>query len=252
MIDGHIHFEKQPYSLDIVDLMVGEARKHHLDEIWLLDHTHKFREFNFLYEPLSSHILTYNWYHRKQFISIEEYLDFIRLIRSRNYDLRIRFGLEVCYIPKKEEELRKELSKYDLDFLLGSVHFIDSIGFDLSKEAWDGVDVNFMYRRYYEIMERLIRSDLFTTLAHPDSIKVYGHYPEYDLRPTYRRIARLLYEHHMSTENNTGLWRYHHEDIGLNSTFLSILKEEHVDVHPASDAHEFQYIGKYFDVISHD
>jgi histidinol-phosphatase (PHP family) len=236
--------------LDIIDRMVDEAQSHHLDEIWLLDHTHKFKEFAFLYEPLATHTLTYNWYHREQFISIGEYLNFIRLIRSRSYGVRIRFGLEVCYLPQREEELRRELCKYDFDFLIGSVHFIDGTGFDLSKEAWDGADVNHMYKRYYEIMESLILTGLFCTLAHPDSIKVFGHYPDFDLKPTYRRIARLLNEHQMSTENNTGLWRYHHEDIGLNQTFLSILKEEHVDIHPASDAHEYQYIGKNFDVIT--
>ena len=43
MIDGHIHFEKQPYTLEVVENMVKTAMEKEIDEIWLLDHTHKFK-----------------------------------------------------------------------------------------------------------------------------------------------------------------------------------------------------------------
>ena len=52
MIDGHIHFEKQPYNLDTVNSMVEVALSKGINEIWLLDHTHKFKEFSFLYQNL--------------------------------------------------------------------------------------------------------------------------------------------------------------------------------------------------------
>ncbi len=166
MIDGHIHFHKQPYSLAIINNMIEEAKKHNIDELWLLDHTHKFKEFSFLYEPIKSHELTARWYKEKQLISINEYLHFIDIVKEKQFPINIKFGLEVCYFKETESELKKELSKYDFDFLIGAVHFIDGIGFDLSKEAWKNTDINFMYKRYYEIMEDLIKSGLFTTLAH--------------------------------------------------------------------------------------
>lgn len=246
MIDGHIHFNKQSYTLDVIEKMIEVAKSHHIDELWLLDHTHKFKEFKFLYEPIKKHDVTYAWYHKKVLISIQEYLDFIELVKSKNYDINIKFGLEVCYFEETEKQLKEELSKYHFDFLIGSVHFIDGIGFDLSKDVWLDVSIDKMYQRYYEIMESLIKSNLFTTLAHPDSIKLYNYYPTYDLTFTYQKIAKLLNQYHMSTENNTGLWRYELKEVGLNKTFLDILKEEKVDIHLASDAHHYQDIGKYF------
>ncbi len=53
----------------------------------------------------------------------------------------------------------------------------------------------------------------------------------------------------MSTENNTGLWRYNFPYPGLNMEFLKILKDTDVKIHLSSDAHEYQYIGKYFDLL---
>ena len=76
MIDGHIHFEKQPYTLEIVENMVRTAMEKGIDEIWLLDHTHKFKEFSFLYQNLKED-LTVKWYAKKKPISGWEYIELL-------------------------------------------------------------------------------------------------------------------------------------------------------------------------------
>ncbi len=65
MIDGHIHFHKQAYLLETVESMVKVAIEKGIDEIWLLDHTHKFKEFDFLYQNLKED-LTVKWYSKKE------------------------------------------------------------------------------------------------------------------------------------------------------------------------------------------
>ena len=52
MIDGHIHFHDQPYSLSLIKKMIKVAQEKGIDELFLLDHTHKFYEFDFLYTSL--------------------------------------------------------------------------------------------------------------------------------------------------------------------------------------------------------
>ena len=68
-------------------------------------------------------------------------------------------------------------------------------------------NVDYLYKRYYEIMKNLLKV-ITTTFGHPDSIKLYNYYPRYDLSSTYHEIAHLLKEHKMITENNSGLIRY--------------------------------------------
>lgn len=246
MIDGHIHFHKQPYNLDTINKMVEVAICNNLSELHLLDHTHKFIEFSTLYETLKNNDSAWEWYANKTYISINEYLDFIKLVRKMNFPIKLKFGLEVCYFEEKEAWLRNELQKYDFDFVIGAVHFVDNFPFDLKKEVWVNVNVDLIYKRYYEIMESLIKSKLFTSLAHPDSIKLFNNYPSYDLKPTYEKLARCLKEYNLKTENNTGLWRYDFSYPGLNKDLYKILKEYDVKIEKSSDAHIYDKIGYKF------
>lgn len=250
MKDAHIHIEHQPYSLELIDNMVDVALENGIDNINIVDHTHKFTEFMFLYEETKNEPSTYKHYENRNTISINEYLEFIKEVRKHEYPIKLNFGLEVCYFENKETELKNELSKYHFDFLIGSVHHIDGFGFDLGKEAWEGRNVDNLYKRYYEIMEHLIKSSLFTHLAHPDSIKIYGYKPSYDLTTTYEKIAKLLIKYHMTTENNTGFARYGFTNIGLDDKFLKILKKYQVVIYKASDAHKYTDIGNKFNEIS--
>ena len=135
------------------------------------------------------------------------------------------------------------------DFLVGAIHSIDGILYDMSfsKELlWNRYDVDDIYHRYYELVFQLIESDLFTQLAHPDTIKLFQIYPTYDLKPTYRKMATLLKQHHMKAENNVGCYyRYGHPDLGLSDELLRILKENQVELIYASDAHQPEDVGNY-------
>ena len=129
------------------------------------------------------------------------------------------------------------------DFLIGSIHSIDGLLYDMngfSREIlWDKYDTNAIYRRYYEIMEDMIESDLFTQIGHPDQLKIFHYEPDYDLKPTYERLAVLAKEHDVDMETNTGChYRYLHEDVGTNQVFLEILKAHGVKIMTASDAHK--------------
>ena len=109
---------------------------------------------------------------------------------------------------------------------------------------WDVYDVDWIYRRYYELVFQLVKSGLFTQLAHPDTIKMFNYYPSYDLTSTYYALADLLNTYHMKAENNTGCYyRYHHQDMGLSDTLLAIFKECGVSLITASDAHYPQDVG---------
>lgn len=246
MKDTHIHIEHQPYTLKTIEKMVAAAQARNIDELYLLDHTHKFAEFSFLYESCQRHPQTWAWYSKKNPIPIRTYLDFIRLVKAEKWPVKINFGLEVCYFEQSEDRLREELKKFDFDFLIGSVHFVDGAAIDIDPIIWKQFDVNTMWKRYFEIMEKLIRSGLFDSLAHPDTIKLFGVYPNYDLIPTYKKIAAELKKAGMKTEINTGLSRYDFPYLGLTEKMLQVFKEEGVELVWASDAHVAENIGNGF------
>lgn len=89
----------------------------------------------------------------------------------------------------------------------------------------DQFDGNKIYQRYYEIMEDMTQSDLFTQIGHPDQLKLFHYVSTYDLIPIYERMAYLAKKHPVKMKHNTGIhYQYQHKDIGTNPIFLKIKK----------------------------
>ena len=64
----------------------------------------------------------------------------------------------------------------DLDYALGSVHFVGDRAVDHEGwDVWDRTgDPDEVWRRYFEALAEAARSGLFDILAHPDLVKVWG------------------------------------------------------------------------------
>jgi histidinol-phosphatase (PHP family) len=247
MRDGHIHLEGGSYTQEWLEEFIKVALERELTEINLLEHNHRFVEFKECFKSIAAYNeYQENWLKRKMHLCIEEYQEFILACRKKSYPIDIKFGLEVCYIEKEEQAIRDLINGFPWDFVTGSVHWIDGWGFDHKREFWEGRDVDWAYGRYYEIMKKLINSRIFDRVAHPDSIKLFGHKPSYDLSATYEELADLLHASHMSAENNSGLfYRYVHQELGMNPRMLAIFKEKGVAIYTASDAHEPCEVGRH-------
>lgn len=249
--DVHVHFlhgNGGGYTMDFFEGFIEAAQKIGLDEIYLLEHTHQFTEFERVYEPIKSYNdYQHSWICKRMNGSIKEYLNFIKSVKIEQYPVNVKFGLEVCYIPETADILESILNGYDFDFLTGSVHWIDGWGFDhpKQKELWKNVNVDDVYKKYYHIMCKLCESGLFTGLAHPDSIKCFGYTPDFDLTDIYCELSNLLCKHGMYAENSGGLKLNYNSglELGLNTTLLSVFKKNNVDIATASDAHKQSDVG---------
>ncbi len=200
-----------------------------------------------MYEDLKEIPAQKEWLEKKRLEPLDDYMNLIKEMKQMDLPIKVTFGLEVCHTPKRRLFIKNILDKYHFDFVVGAIHSIDGILYDMpfSKEIlWEAYDVDHIYRRYYELIFDLIESGLYTQLAHPDTIKLFNYYPTYDLKPTYHEMAQLLKQHHMKAENNTGChYRYNHEDVGLSNELLDILKVEGVEMITASDAHRPNHVG---------
>jgi histidinol-phosphatase (PHP family) len=253
LIDGHVHLEKGPYTIDWLSEFIRVAIERSITELYILEHSHRFEEFAPAYNSVildDTDIGRYqrNWFSKRLSVPLEEYKNFIQAMRQSSFPIKVKFGLEICYFPEYENKTRQIVSGFDWDFLTGAVHWIDGWGFDhpAIKEVWKEKNVNTVYEKYYRLMEKLIHSGLYNHLAHPDSIKCFNYYPDYDLKDTYLSIAELLKKHNMKTEFSLGLYiNYSHKEFGLNKEFLSALKQQKVELITASDAHVPENAGKY-------
>lgn len=240
MTDSHVHLEQGPYTLGWVQKFVDTAVKRGITELWLLDHSYLFPEFLPMYEPArQSSSFVREWLGRRGGTrSLPEYLFLIEAARAQEWPVKLRFGLEICYFCGAEDFVRTQTQDLKLDFLIGSVHFIGDFAFDHKPELWEGVAVDAAYRRFFEDSVSLAESGLFTVLAHPDSLKLYGHRPGFDLAPQYEALANALAKSGTLVEQNSGVSR-RCPGIrpGMEPGLLEAMRRHGVKITTASDAH---------------
>lgn len=245
VLDCHVHMEKGEYTLNWMDEFIKTAVKRGLNELWLLEHCYLFQEFVPMYDGVcaqSSYIRS--WFMRKAGTrKLSDYLRLVEKARSTESPIKIRFGLEICYFKEFENLIYRETKDLGLDFLVGSTHFIDNFAFDHKPEFWEGIDVDLTYRRYFETSVDLAKSGLFDGIAHPDSIKLFGHRPSYSLLPDYNELAKELAKQDMYAEQNSGIFRRCGAELGMNANLIKALKQYGVKILTASDAHRPEDVG---------
>ncbi len=241
MIDGHIHIERGDYTLEWIQRFVDRAVEMQLDEIRLLEHNFMFKEFFPMYDRVCAHSDFVNdWFHRKAGLkNYDEYLELIDKVRSREYPIEIKFGLEVCYFKDYEDLIVEQTKGKGFDFLLGSIHFVDDFAFDHTKELWEGIDVDETYQHYFEDSISLAKSRIFDGIGHPDTIKLFGHRPSFELTDYYERLALELARNNVYADQNSGAERRCPQTagLGIDSEFLRALKKHNVEIITSSDAH---------------
>ena len=109
MRDVHVHFlHGNPigYNIDFFEGFIKVAQDAGLDEIYMLEHTHQFTEFVRVYEPIKSYNdFQHNWITKRMNGTIDEYINFMKSVKDTRYPVKVKFGLEVCYIPETADIL---------------------------------------------------------------------------------------------------------------------------------------------------
>jgi len=244
LVDGHVHLEHGPLTEGYAMKFINEAIRKGLDEIDILDHSHRFKEFRSCYDLLRVYPEQDEWLGRpgKFRDTLNDYFTMIEVIRKKDLPIRVRFGLEVCYTEETEDLLREILKDVKLDFLTGSVHSVGDILYDMSfskrllSERYTQEEI---IELYYRRLIACASSGLFDRIGHPDQIKVAVETDDLSLKKHYEELARVCKEKHILAENNSGChWRYGLSDIGNSDTFLKTFKEYGVGMITASDAHD--------------
>src|SRR5205807_10294368 len=162
IVDYHMHLRNRrseiAHDTSSVEPFVETARAAGIDEIGFTEHVYYFRQTRSLWTvPYQTERCVYD---------LEPYVEAI--VQARGRGLPVKLGLEVDYVPGREEETRKILEPYPWDYLLGSIHFIDGFGIDDPPRLLDELGVDGARRRYFEALADAARTGLFDSLSHPD------------------------------------------------------------------------------------
>lgn len=165
--------------------------------------------------------------------------------------LRVRAGMECDWLPGNEAWLRDLAGRYEWDYLIGSVHYLNNsdIGawdFDNPKwlDRWAGMDLEEIWSCYWREYAAMAESGLFDILGHPDLVKKFGHVPGGDLDRFYQPAVDAVAASGCVIELNTAGWHKPCAECYPAPRFLELACEAGVPLVLSSDAHEPGHLGR--------
>jgi len=181
--------------------------------------------------------------YRLCFDEMDDYSEEILEAKERYRDrISILLGYEVDYLPGYMDT---RVLNADVDYLIGSVHFIDKWGFD-NPEFIGGYkerDIDEIWQAYFDATEMMARSGHFDIVGHLDLIKVFKFLPRKDIRLIAKNALWAIQKSGMALELNTAGLR---KPIGEIYPSRQLLEEAYaldIPITFASDAHAVGQIG---------
>jgi histidinol-phosphatase (PHP family) len=176
--------------------------------------------------------------------------DEIDRLRERNPNLRIRAGIELDNDPIHSAAGRKWIEKHwdKLDFVLGSVHFLDRDDqmFDSvpdGAEQFESHDVDTIYVDYLRRVREMAATGLIDCLAHLDLIKIHGHRPGAEIGAIVNETLDFIRARNLAIELSTAGWRKPVNELYPSDRIIELAIEKGIPFTIASDAHSHAQLG---------
>ena len=179
--------------------------------------------------------------------------DEIDRLRERNPDLRIRAGIELDNDPIHSAAGRNWIEKHwdKLDFVLGSVHFLDRADqmFDCVPDGatqFEGRNVDAIYTDYFHRVREIAATGLVDCLAHLDLIKIHGHRPGAEIASLVNETLDFVRARNLAVELSTAGWRKPVNELYPGNRIIELAMEKGIFFTTASDAHSHAQLGDNF------
>jgi histidinol-phosphatase (PHP family) len=180
--------------------------------------------------------------------NIEHMVNRVNAVRAiNNSNVSIKLGVEMDYFPGMEKQIQEVLQRLPLDYVIGSVHFIDDWNFDTDIREYDSVDINRFYKHYFKLVQQSAKSGLFDVIGHCDLAKKFAYYPTFPLDELYDETARIFKSADVVVELNTSGRIKPCGEFYPSAIFLERLAFHKVPITLSSDAHIEQNVGQFFD-----
>src|SRR5213082_1838773 len=227
--DYHTHpqgHRVQPYTPELLQPWADSARKIGLRDIAFTDHDRYHAGIDF---------------------------DEIDRLRDKNVDLKIRAGVELDNDPIHSGAGRKWIEQHwdKLDFVLGSVHFLDRDQmFDsvpAGAQQFEGRDIDCVYADYFRRVREMAATGLIDCLAHLDLVKIHGHRPRAPVTELVEETLELIRARNLAIELSTAGWRKPVNELYPSDEIILFAMEKKIPFTIASDAHSWAQLGENYE-----
>ena len=185
--------------------------------------------------------MNYDPKYRMNFDEMDIYEKWIDIIASKYSEIKILKGYEVDFTP----EVDKRVLNREVDYLIGSIHFLDNWGFDNPEflAVWNERDIDDVYKEYFDLVLKLAESKMFDIVGHLDLIKVFNFKPNEDIKVLAKDAIEAIADNNLVVEINTAGLRKAVKEPYPSITLLEMLKDKNIDITFGCDAHNPSQVG---------
>jgi histidinol-phosphatase (PHP family) len=164
--------------------------------------------------------------------------------------IEVIVGVELDYLPTLVDWTLNELSKFDFDYILGSVHFVYSkkidkyLPVDFSKKEFEKACDAFGGARefvseYFENVKKLAELNLSDAIGHLDLVKKFNSGSEYfdESAKQVEALLDVIKKNGRIVEINTSGWDKECSEPYPSKSILEKIKARDIGITIGSDAH---------------
>ncbi len=188
-------------------------------------------------------------HYRMSFDDMKDYEQEILSAKEKYKDsITILLGYEVDYL---EGHMDKRVLEADVDYLIGSVHFIEKWGFDNPEfiGRYESEDIDEIWEKYFLAVENMANSKLFDIVGHLDLIKVFKFMPTRNITELAHNALQAIKEADMVLELNVAGYRKPVAQPYPSKELLEKAFAMDIPITFASDAHKPSQVGLFNDEI---
>lgn len=195
--------------------------------------------------------MNFDSHYRLSFNEMTDYVqDVLQAKEHYKKDIKILLGYEVDYLRGYMDE---RVINADVDYLIGSVHFLDKWGFDNPEfiGGYEKRNIDEIWQSYFNAIEAMAKTGYFDIVGHLDLIKVFKFMPNKDIRLIAKNALKAIKRAGMVLELNAAGLRKPIQEIYPSPKLLEMAYELDIPITFSSDAHAIEQIGfKYDEVVT--
>ncbi len=180
---------------------------------------------------------------------LDEYVAALREAAATTEGVTLRVGVEADFVPETAAETRRRLAAMPLDFVIGSVHFLDDFAIDSVAADWERLspdERDEKWRLYWVRIRQLAESGIYDWVGHLDLPKKFGFRPLADLTRERESALDALAAGGMALEVNTAGWRFPAAEAYPSLDLLRAAREREIPLLITADAHRTAHLSYRF------
>ncbi len=194
--------------------------------------------------------MDFDEHYRLKFNEMNDYVKDVKNLQEKyKADIKILLGYEVDYL---KGHMDKRVLSADVDYMIGSIHFLGEWGFDNPEfnHEYKNKNIDDIWQEYFDNIEAMAKTNHFDIVGHLDLMKVFNFMPKKDIRLIAKNALKSIKKANMVIELNTAGLRKPCKEIYPSPSLLKMAYELDIPISFSSDAHAIGQVGyKYTEAI---